>query len=206
MAEFYSIIHNKYIIKSISQYRINPNIFKDGFYPGRMKEGIRKGLKWGIRVGLAAILLSCKLPTDPIPLDTVVRYEPLPIYSVWWKEGEDCTGRKRDMNEIEWGMVPGTDHFRCKFQDENGTWYESDNCAGLYTEGHKITVGELQIDVKGIILHEMLHAFGLKHADPDFYRCLSQDTINLRLDHYDDEHVSIDYIKGSKLRRINIKR
>jgi hypothetical protein len=84
------------------------------------------------------------------------RFEPPPVYRVWWEMTKACSGRSGKMSDIEWYVVPGATSLRVDGGDVAAYWSPEHNTIVL--------AGESQMD-GGIVRHEMLHAllFGGGH-------------------------------------------
>jgi len=65
---------------------------------------------WVIGCGIA-LMLSCATHTQMPPADWVyAAVRSPPEYSLWWREMEDCLGKRRDFEDIAWFVVKGDEH------------------------------------------------------------------------------------------------
>ena len=131
-------------------------------------------MKRGIfALGLASLLSvssGCKIGEllyEPGPLGS--RIDPVPQeYRQWWQEMEDCSGRRRNFDEIGWFQFPeGASYSLC-----------DEGCLGFY-DGYRnrIHIRDDLILLRWVVGHEIVHALidnsgdNSGHSNPAFERC-----------------------------------
>lgn len=130
-------------------------------------------LGWNRPALLALVPLTvgatCSPSIEPQALynDGAGNYDPPSSYAAWWYEVEQCTGKRGYFRAITWYVVPTEQAgFRCN---------DPRNCDGLYLPTpHAIYMADSKVDSKQKVKHEMAHALGLSHINPDLWRCSGQ--------------------------------
>jgi hypothetical protein len=117
-------------------------------------------------------LLSCRLDdllfAPSIPMDAY-QIEPLPEYSEYWSEMEECTDKTRDMNEVSWWLVPRSSFKpNLAYCDAN----KRDGCSGWYDSYRsRIYLMEFAVRDRPIITQGIKYALGLNPRDSAFRDC-----------------------------------
>ncbi|UCG87355.1 MAG: hypothetical protein JSW71_02080 [Gemmatimonadota bacterium] len=107
---------------------------------------------------LAALLGACEAPFD---VEAAERFDPLPSYSQWWVELEECVGLERDFDRIRWYVG-------------ESIVVEDQPAYGLWVAPDMIIMKRFYITSETAVKHEMLHHLShgsLPHDHPTFARC-----------------------------------
>lgn len=104
---------------------------------------------------LLAVLLALGCGTVAGLQDDALRYEPPPVYEVWWQTAQECSGLDHTiygmtLEDIRWWELPG-DSFPCN------TWPEQ-GCAGN-VHVPDIYIASAWKESNLVITHEMLHVW-----------------------------------------------
>lgn len=117
------------------------------------------------------VAATCGPIPEPLPAkDGAARMDPLPIYAAYWYEMEECSGRRGSFRAVTWYVVASPGPGKGVECSQTG------GCEGIYFhETHAIYIREWATGKARIVKHEILHALGLQHKDPDLWRCLRQE-------------------------------
>jgi hypothetical protein len=109
----------------------------------------------GLRVALWAALLAppvlfaCDAPLAPVLVEGAERFEPPPVYNLWWEITEECSGRRRSFGRVRWYYVPGAHTITVEGREVEGYWSSA---------GNAIVLAEFSMLRGQLVRHEMLHA------------------------------------------------
>ena len=98
--------------------------------------------------GAGLAVLGCLDPFEP-PFDTY-RFDPPSVYSMLWRQVEDCSGLRGDFARIEWYVVPGA-FIRRPDGHINGAWQPPHTIYLSEYAAHDSPSGYFTVR------HEMLH-------------------------------------------------
>lgn len=100
---------------------------------------------------LLALMLdvSCRAATEPSFPSNAVRFDPPPVYQLWWNVVESCSGAHGDFSSVKFYEEPGQMTATAGSESANAYWFAS---------GDRIVVGGLNEFDGPVIRHEMLHA------------------------------------------------
>ncbi len=111
-------------------------------------------------VTMLAGLLSCELPTQPLP-NGAVPYAPNPDeVATWWLQVEECSGLKGDLSRIRFYIVPNSLTFPWEGREVIGLWME---------RGSRIILASEYAFRDMNVRHEMLHALTRIEGHPREY-------------------------------------
>jgi hypothetical protein len=112
---------------------------------------------------------ACEAPTAPAGAQPLA---PLPVYSVWWQQVEQCSGLSGDLARVEWYVVPceaGEAGFPCEVTADG-------LCGGEWLPPHTILLGGPNQILPGgyaddefTVKHEMLHDLTGSADHPDLF-------------------------------------
>ena len=114
------------------------------------------------RVVTPAVLVACLAGCDtPFEVQAPAAIDPLPEYSEWWVELEDCVGQEAEFVDIRWyeGEQIVVEH-----REAYGVWLAPD----------VIVMKRFYVTSESAVKHEMLHhltAGQMPHEDPAFALC-----------------------------------
>ncbi len=123
-----------------------------------------------VRVGIAVVgvaVAGCETPTAPAGSQAIA---PMPIFSSWWQQVEQCSGLSGDLARVDWYVVPcveGEPGFQCEATPDG-------LCGGEWLPPHTILLGGPNdvlpggyVDDEFTVKHEMLHdlAGSPEHTD-----------------------------------------
>ncbi len=110
--------------------------------------------------GLLGLLGACRpaKSTTPLPPNAVAFVAP-PLFAEWWARTESCSGRRGNLSEIAWFVVPGAE-----FTTNRGVKVASWARAGA---GIQIVVAGDFVNDEMVVRHEMLHALLDESGHPD---------------------------------------
>ena len=96
-----------------------------------------------------ALVAACERPVAPVLVDGARRFEPPPVYQLWWRMTLDCSGRPVPRSAVRWYFVPGAQLVQVNGQQYAGYWSSA---------GNSIVLAE-EVVLNGVLVrHEMLHA------------------------------------------------
>lgn len=111
-------------------------------------------------VTVLAGLLSCELPTQPLPTGAIP-YAPNPDQVAnWWRQVEECSGLKGDLSRIRFYIVPNSSTFLWEGREVIGLWME---------RGSRIVLASEYAFRDLNVRHEMLHALTRIQGHPPEY-------------------------------------
>jgi hypothetical protein len=94
---------------------------------------------------LAVGLAGCdRNPVDPLP-SGAVEVNPPPVYSTWWNQMQQCSGRSGDFSSVRWFLVPSVGSLQ-------------GHPAAYYLGTNSIVLAEDYKEVAEVVRHEELHA------------------------------------------------
>jgi hypothetical protein len=109
---------------------------------------------------MLAGLLSCELPTQPLPTGAIP-YAPNPDQVAnWWLQVEECSGLKGDLSRIRFYIVPNSSTFLWEGREVIGLWME---------RGSRIVLASEYAFRDMNVRHEMLHALTRIQGHPPEY-------------------------------------
>jgi hypothetical protein len=122
--------------------------------------GGRSRSRWsgGAILLFAVWLVGCEAPFE---VEAPERLDPLPSYSQWWVELEECVGLQRDFDAIRW------------FTGESIT-VDDRPAYGLWVAPDMIIMKRFYVTSETAVKHEMLHHLSrgsLSHDHPYFTSC-----------------------------------
>lgn len=109
---------------------------------------------------MVAGLLSCELPTQPLP-EGAIPYAPNPEQvGNWWRQVEECSGLRGDLTRIRFYIVPEATTFEWEGREVIGLWME---------RGSRIVLAAEYAFRERNVRHEMLHAITRINGHPREY-------------------------------------
>jgi hypothetical protein len=127
----------------------------------------------GVRAVTAALGVAgaaCEAATVPAGAEPMA---PLPVYTVWWQQVEQCSGLSGDLARIDWYVVPcqaGESGFPCEVTADG-------LCGGEWIPPHTILLGGPNevlasgyADDEFTVKHEMLHDLTGSVEHPDLFK------------------------------------
>lgn len=109
---------------------------------------------------MVAGLLSCGLPTQPLP-EEAIPYAPNPDQVAnWWRQVEECSGLRGDLRRIRFYIVPDRATFLWEGREVIGLWME---------RGSRIVLAAEFAFRERNVRHEMLHALTRINGHPREY-------------------------------------
>jgi hypothetical protein len=123
-----------------------------------------------VAVVLGVAVAGCEVPTAPAGSQPI---SPLPVYSVWWQQVEQCSGLSGDLGRVAWYVVPcaeGEPGFQCDATPDG-------LCGGEWIPPHTILLGGPNsvlpagyADDEFTVKHEMLHDLTGNAEHPDLFK------------------------------------
>lgn len=98
---------------------------------------------------LLPLLVACEVPVAPVLVDGAQRFEPPPVYQLWWDMVAACSGSRASMSGVSWYVVPGASTVEVRGDRYAGYWSSA---------GNAIVLAEGAMFDGSLIRHEMLHA------------------------------------------------
>lgn len=133
----------------------------------------RLGAAAAARVVAAVLVVvgaSCEVPTAPAGSQPI---SPLPVYTVWWQQVEQCSGLSGDLGRVDWYVMPceaGESGFQCEATPDG-------LCGGEWLPPHTIVLGGPNNVLPGgyaddefTVKHEMLHDLTGNAEHPDLFK------------------------------------
>jgi hypothetical protein len=104
-------------------------------------------------VGWAALLavplvFGCESPAAPHLVEGAQRFEPPPVYQLWWAMTQECSGSRGVLANVRWYYVAGAQTLPVNGQQVQGYW----------TSGNVIVLAEPAMLNGSLVRHEMLHS------------------------------------------------
>ena len=75
-------------------------------------------------------------------------FTPPTAYARWWKDVEACSGRRGNLDRVNWFLIPNANYFGYR-----GDWYD----AYWWGYQHTILIAEDWANDSAVVRHEMLH-------------------------------------------------
>lgn len=112
---------------------------------------------------MLALLGGCfMLQTRPT---RAVRIYPPHEYRTWWREMEQCTGRRADLDDWTFRVVPREFLTLRYTQNVDGTLRVYQILARTYEDRRLIVFGAAYMLDSSVVRHEMIHALGVGEHD-----------------------------------------
>jgi hypothetical protein len=92
---------------------------------------------------------ACERPVAPVLVDGAERFEPPPVYQLWWEMTLYCTGRRAPLSTVRWYFVPGARTVQVNGERYAGYWSSA---------GNSIVLAEEAMLDGPLVRHEMLHS------------------------------------------------
>jgi hypothetical protein len=118
-----------------------------------------KGLR-SIRLAelmLLPLLVACEVPVAPVLVDGAQRFEPPPVYHLWWDMVTACSGSRASLSGVQWYVVPGASTVEVRGDRFAGYWSSA---------GNAIVLAEAAMFDGSLVRHEMLHSITSDAAHP----------------------------------------
>ncbi len=114
-------------------------------------------------VAVLVSLVSCEVlgPSAPLPHNAVALVAP-PEYEGWWAQTEACSGRRGNLKDIRWFVVPGVATFMTREGLKVGRWSRGG-------DGTEIVLAGDYVSDELVVRHEMLHALLDREDHPPEY-------------------------------------
>ena len=105
-------------------------------------------VRWST-LAFVPLLAACDRPVAPLLADGAKRFQPPPVYQLWWEMTVQCSGRRAPLAAVRWYFVPGA-----RTVEVNG-----DRHAGYWSSaGNSIVLAEEAMLYGPLVRHEMLHS------------------------------------------------
>lgn len=98
---------------------------------------------------LTLALSGCDFITDPAFPGEAEPFSPPAVYKTWWEMTKSCAGLSLPFEDIQWFVIPESNHFIFGGDAAGGAWFRDRKAIVLVSDG--ILEGQL-------VRHEMLHA------------------------------------------------
>jgi hypothetical protein len=105
----------------------------------------------------AALVLACDAPVAPVLVEGAERFDPPPVYDLWWDMTRECSGRPGVFGRLRWYYVPGAETITVNGRQVEGYWSAA---------GNAIVLAEAAMLDGPLVRHEMLHALQSGTAHP----------------------------------------
>ncbi len=105
-------------------------------------------VKWSALLLATAFLLACEGPSAPVLVDGAQRFQPPPVYQLWWEMTQECSASRGLFARVRWYYVPGAQTLQVNGQRVQGYW----------TSGNVIVLAETAMLNGPLVRHEMLHS------------------------------------------------
>lgn len=115
-------------------------------YPVRRRQ--MRSVRWSA-VLLLPLLVACDVPVAPVLADGAQRFDPPPVYELWWDMVTACSGQRALLSRVRWYVVPGAHTVEVNGERYAGYWTSAGNAIVL--AGAAVLDGSL-------VRHEMLHS------------------------------------------------
>jgi hypothetical protein len=110
---------------------------------------ISRNVSVGLTLACLAIATACvESVTEPLPTGGV-QFDAPPIFALWWKKVEACSGRSGSLASVQWYVVPGVRTIPDGKYGEVGAYTD-------YRDRRIVLAGEVQM-LGPLVRHEMLH-------------------------------------------------
>lgn len=119
-------------------------------------------------VALVLALVACGAVRSgqPRPMSPAIVED---VYREWWRQVEDCAGRRRDMRWTRFYVVETTEDKGLELRNERAQAYAVAGQTNL--SGSSITIGSPWVMDGGLVRHEMGHVlYSSGYHNPDFYQ------------------------------------
>ena len=98
---------------------------------------------------LLPLLGACETPAAPVLVDGAERFEPPPVYQLWWDMVAACSGQRARLGGVKWYVVRGASTVEL----------HGDRYAGYWSEpGNAIVLAEAAMTDGSLVRHEMVHS------------------------------------------------